>query len=69
MSIFSMTRFSIPSTRLRPADFAGLALFHEDYPQAERILIYGGDEEKVVAGIKIVPAERFFREIDELLGR
>ena len=44
---------------LRPADLRGLKAFGEDYPQAERILVYRGRERLLVDGIKVMPAETF----------
>lgn len=55
------------SSRLRPDDFSGLTLFKEDYPMAETLLIYGGKEEKLHNGIKIIPAKYFFNNIQSYL--
>ncbi|MBI3534401.1 MAG: ATP-binding protein [Deltaproteobacteria bacterium] len=55
------------AARIRPQDFSGLELFHEDYPQAKRFLIYGGTENKIRSGIQIIPAEQFLHEIKDLL--
>jgi predicted AAA+ superfamily ATPase len=55
------------SSRLREGDFDGLIQFKVDYPMAESILIYGGTEEKVMRGVKIVPAPLFLKNILKFL--
>jgi predicted AAA+ superfamily ATPase len=55
------------SSRLREADFEALKLFGEDYPPAERYLIYGGNEKRSYAGIHILPAQYFFSNAESLL--
>jgi predicted AAA+ superfamily ATPase len=52
--------------RLRKEDFDSILLFKEDYPMADCLLIYGGTEEKVLNGIKVVPAQQFFNNIENL---
>lgn len=56
-------------SRIREADFSGLTLFAEDYPQAKRFLIYGGNERRKFAGIEIMPAHEFFEKAESLLRR
>ncbi|MBY0384044.1 ATP-binding protein [bacterium] len=55
-------------SRLRDTDFTGLALFAEDYPQARRILVYGGREKKTHRGIELIPAVDFFKETERILS-
>lgn len=54
-------------SRLRESDFANLKLFGEDYPQAKLHLVYTGSEARSHAGIRIIPANRFFLETESLL--
>lgn len=56
------------SSHLRKEDFESLLLFKEDYPMAETIFIYGGSEEKLVHGIRVLPAQLFFRNILKILN-
>jgi predicted AAA+ superfamily ATPase len=56
------------SARLRDSDFDSLKLFKEDYPMAELLIVYGGTEEKNLHGIQVVPAVRFFNEIQTILS-
>lgn len=55
------------SSRIRDNDLESLKLFREDYPMAETILIYGGNEEKNVYGVRIIPAKLFFSDIQKIL--
>ena len=55
------------SAKIRSDDLDNLTLFAEDYPVAEKLLIYGGSEEKVLRGVKIVPAKVFFENIIDYL--
>ncbi len=48
--------------RMREQDFKHLALFAEDYPEAQRVLVYGGTEARTYQGVSVVPAEHFFRD-------
>ncbi|NUM87919.1 MAG: ATP-binding protein [Bdellovibrionales bacterium] len=56
-------------SRLREADFDGLRLFAEDYPQARLHLIHGGSERRIMGGVKVIPAQEFFAEAEALLTR
>jgi predicted AAA+ superfamily ATPase len=55
--------------RVRPQDLSGLMAFGEDYPQAERILLYRGTTRERHDGIWIVPVEEFLRGLrpDQML--
>ena len=48
---------------LHPEDFTGLKAFREDYPEAEAILLYRGDERFLRDGILVVPVEEFLRAL------
>lgn len=54
-------------TRLREDDFKALRLFAEDYPQAKRYIVYGGSESRSFQGIKLMPAEVFFKQAKSIL--
>lgn len=45
--------------RFHPQDLRGLKAFGEDYPEAERILLYRGKERLLIDGIKVEPCEEF----------
>jgi predicted AAA+ superfamily ATPase len=45
------------------ADLRGLKTFGEDYPQAERVLVYRGKERLLVDGIRVVPCREFLLEL------
>ncbi|MDD5761113.1 MAG: ATP-binding protein [bacterium] len=45
------------------ADLRGLKTFGEDYPQAERVLVYRGKERLMVDGIRVVPCREFLLEL------
>ncbi|MCM0606230.1 MAG: ATP-binding protein [Xanthomonadaceae bacterium] len=48
------------TSRLRKEDFSGLNQFHEDYPEAKRILIYTGNKSENHEGISIITAKDWF---------
>lgn len=48
---------------VHPADLRSLKAFHEDYPQAERTLVYRGKERLLIDGIRVVPCEEFLRDL------
>jgi len=45
------------------ADLRGLKTFGEDYPQAERLLLYRGKERLLVDGIRVVPCGEFLLDL------
>jgi len=51
---------------LHPNDFRGLEIFHEDYPQAERLLLYRGKHRYKERGILCCPIEEFLLQINPL---
>lgn len=48
---------------IRPQDLRSLKAFGQDYPEAERILLYRGTEKLLRDGITITPCEEFLREL------
>ncbi|MEZ4651355.1 MAG: DUF4143 domain-containing protein [Candidatus Eisenbacteria bacterium] len=56
------------STILHPADLRGLKSFGDDYPEAQRMLLYRGTETRDVDGIRCVPCEVFLRALSPEVG-
>ena len=56
------------SARLRDIDFQGLRLFGEDYPQARRFLVHGGNEKRFHQGVQVIPAKDFFKDASLFLS-
>lgn len=54
-------------SRLREEDFKSLNLFAEDYPQAKRFIIYGGQENRFQKGVHVLSVQRFFSKASSLL--
>lgn len=52
------------SGKFHPQDLRGLKSFGEDYPEAERILLYRGKERLLVDGIRIEPCEEFLLNLN-----
>ena len=48
---------------MRRADLRSLRSFHADYPEAERLLLYLGDEELSIDGVLCLPCHRFLRRL------
>ena len=48
---------------LHPADFIGLKSFREDYPEAELLLLYRGNERFRQDGMLVVPVEEFLASL------
>ncbi|MEZ5449910.1 MAG: AAA family ATPase [Thiolinea sp.] len=46
----------------------GLKAFREDYPQAVSYLVYGGDDELDIEGIKVIPVRKFLAGIEQYLA-
>jgi predicted AAA+ superfamily ATPase len=55
------------SAKIRSNDTMSLRLFKEDYPEAEVVLLYGGEDEKVIEGIHYIPINHFLTFIDQYL--
>ncbi|MBM4319989.1 MAG: ATP-binding protein [Deltaproteobacteria bacterium] len=51
------------STQLRTQDLHGLAAFHDDYPESRQLLLYRGEEQRLVRGVLCMPCERFLRRL------
>ena len=49
--------------KLSGHDFAGLKAFHDDYPEAKTILLYRGTEDIVHDGTRVLPIEKFLRNL------
>jgi len=52
-----------PSAR----DFSGLKAFASEYPEARRIMLYGGEHEEMADGIRLVPIRTGLANLDRLL--
>ncbi|KKR66648.1 MAG: hypothetical protein UU09_C0049G0006, partial [Microgenomates group bacterium GW2011_GWA2_40_6] len=46
---------------------SGLKKFRMDYPEAKLVLLYGGDQELFVDGVRVMPLEKALREMDKWL--
>lgn len=57
------------SQRLRAEDFEGLKDFHADFPQAHRMLVYGGDRSFHHEGIEVLSARDYFARQRELFAK
>ncbi|MBA2368911.1 MAG: ATP-binding protein [Candidatus Protochlamydia sp.] len=53
-------------TTIHPGDFHGLETFAEDYPEAERILLYRGKHRYKERGVLCCPVDEFLLKIDPL---
>jgi predicted AAA+ superfamily ATPase len=51
------------SQHVHDADLKGLCSFGEDYPQAQRMLVYRGKETMVRSGVHCVPVEQFLSQL------
>ena len=51
------------SSTIHPGDLRPLKSFGEDYPEAERIILYRGSEKLLRDGITIEPCEEFLRRL------
>ncbi|OIP95903.1 ATPase [Candidatus Wirthbacteria bacterium CG2_30_54_11] len=51
------------STKIRPSDLNGLRAFREDYPQAQLVFLYRGEQRLLIDGILCIPCERFLRDL------
>ena len=48
---------------VRSSDLRSLRSFHADYPEAQRLLLYQGEEELLIDGVRCLPCERFLRRL------
>lgn len=60
---FEVTR----AATLRGKDFDGLRAFGEEYPEAERFMLYGGSRAYVEHDVKVLPVEQALRGLLNLL--
>lgn len=51
------------TSHIRPKDLRGLKEFEKDYPQAERILLYRGQERLKIDGIYCLPTAEFLQAL------
>ena len=51
------------SATVRHSDLRGLRSFHADYPEAQCLLLYLGDEELYLDGVRCLPCDRFLRRL------
>ncbi len=51
------------TARLRPSDLRGLRTFVKDYPEAQPLLLYRGEDRLMKNGILCLPVEEFLREL------
>jgi len=52
---------------IRKSDLKSLKLFFQDYPMANVYMLYTGDQELFIDGIKIIPYEMFFKIYKQVL--
>ncbi len=48
-------------------DIRGLQAFGADYPEAKRLVLYGGDHEQTINGTNAIPLKRALPELQELV--
>lgn len=48
---------------VRKSDLGGLVAFGEDYPEAQRVLLYRGADALSLSGVRCVSVERFLRAL------
>lgn len=53
--------------KVTPKHLKGLKVFLEDYAEAQAYLVYGGSEELFFDRIKVIPAEKFFQKLPQIL--
>lgn len=49
------------------SDLNGLKAFASEYPEAKRLLLYGGDHEAVIDGVRLVPVAGAFAKLGDLI--
>jgi len=55
------------SGRLSKKGLTGLNIFHNDFPEAKRYLLYGGSREEYENGITILPVSNALKELPGIL--
>jgi predicted AAA+ superfamily ATPase len=56
------------SKTISSSDLKSLKLFKVDFKPAQLNLIYGGDEELLIDGVRIIPAQKFLTQMEKYLG-
>ena len=56
------------SGRLSKKDLTGLNIFHNDFPEAKRYLLYGGSREEYEDGVTILPVSKTLKKLPEILA-
>jgi len=51
------------ATRISSADLSGLKAFGSEYPDAKKILLYRGTEQRMEGDVPCLPCERFLRAL------
>ncbi|MBN2050628.1 MAG: hypothetical protein JW760_09305 [Spirochaetales bacterium] len=52
------------SDRIRTKDLTSLKAFKADYPEAKPLLLYRGEKERIIDGIRCLPVESFLVHLD-----
>jgi uncharacterized protein len=55
------------SRTVTPKDLSGLKTFRADYPSAKSVLLYGGDQDLQIDGVRVLPFGKALTSLDELL--
>jgi predicted AAA+ superfamily ATPase len=53
---------------LSTQDLQGLRAFHDDYPEAARLVLYGGDETRILQGVHVVPLRQALPRMESVLA-
>jgi len=57
------------SARITDEMFKGLNVFMKDYPMARAYFLTGGDRDGWEGNIRVLPVEKFLRQLHELLEK
>jgi len=55
------------SSKIRNREFQGLKAFAKDYPMAELYMFYGGDKQRQIGKIQLIPMEQAIRSLPAIL--
>lgn len=56
------------STHVKPADLRALKEFKKDYPEADCVLLYGGEQPLTLGEFRVIPIREALRSLDRLLS-